>query len=57
MQDPKETVSAAGLRPFGRAFHGGQLHSKREVLQNNIKSLIESEKNVKEPVKRQLYHG
>jgi hypothetical protein len=30
---------------------------KRKVLQNDIKSLFESEKNVKEPVQRQLYHG
>jgi len=56
-QNPKETVSAAELRPFGRAFHGGQLLSKRKVLQNDIKSLFESEKNVKEPVQPQLYHG
>jgi hypothetical protein len=54
---PKETVSAAEVRSFGRAFHGGQLLSKREVLQNDIKSLFESEKNVKEPIQRQLYHG
>jgi hypothetical protein len=57
MQDPKETVLAAELRPVGRAFHGGQLLSKREVLQNDIKRLFESEKNVKEPVKHQLYYG
>jgi hypothetical protein len=30
---------------------------KRKVLQNDIKSLFESEKNVNEPVQRQLYHG
>jgi len=36
MQDPKETFSAAELRPFVRAFHDGQLLSKRKVLQNDI---------------------
>jgi len=56
-QDPEKTVLIAKLRPFDRAFLGGQLLSKRKVLQNDIKSLFESEKNVKEPVQRQLYHG
>ena len=44
-QNPEKTVSAAELRPFDRPFHGGQLLAKRKVLQNDIKSLFESEKN------------
>ena len=56
-QDPEETVSTADLRPFNGMFHGGQLLSKREVLQNNIKSLIESEKKVKKPDQRHFHNG
>jgi len=53
----ENTITGTKLRPFDRPFHGGQMLAKREVLQNDIKSLFESEKNVKEPVQRQLYHG
>ena len=55
--NPENTITGTKLRPFDRPFHGGQMLAKREVLQNDIKSLFESEKNVKEPVQPQLYHG
>ena len=46
--NPEKTIIGTKLRSFGRPFHSGQLLAKRKVLQNDIKSLFESEKNVKE---------
>ena len=54
---PEKTITGTKLRSFGRPFHSGQLLAKRKVLQNDIKSLFESEKNVKEQVQRHLHHG
>ena len=55
--NPENTITGTKLRPFDRPFHGGQLLAKREVLQNDIKSLFEPEKDVKEPVKCHFHHG
>ena len=55
--NPEKTITGTKLRSFGRPFHSGQLLAKRKVLQNDIKSLFESEKNVKEQVQRHLHHG
>ena len=55
--DPEKTITGTKLRSFGTPFHSGQLLAKRKVLQNDIKSLFESEKNVKEQVQRHLHHG
>jgi hypothetical protein len=45
--NPENTITGPKLRPFDRPFHGGQLLSKRKVLQNNIKSLLNPKRMLK----------
>jgi hypothetical protein len=45
-QDPEETESAAELRLFNKAFHGGRLLAKGKVFKSQIEILFQTPKYI-----------